>query len=166
VPWRVAPQRDVADTPDDGPHRVPDALSGAAEDLTGLAAACDVLGDRWSLPILSTLLQGPLRYTEIHEQLPALAPNILTARLRKLERDGVLIATRYSDRPVRFDYRLTPDGASLARPIELLSAWAAARGEGGASPTHADCGTALEARWWCPSCEVPTEDGGEQPILA
>jgi DNA-binding HxlR family transcriptional regulator len=137
-----------------------------AEELAGLAGACDVLGDRWSLPIVAALLEGPLRYTEIHERLPALAPNILTARLRKLERDGLLVATRYSARPERFDYRLTADGAALGRPIEILSAWAAARAEPGAAPTHEVCGSLLEARWWCPSCGRPAAPDGEEPILA
>src|SRR4029077_13956763 len=95
--------------------------------LAALASACDLLGDRWSLPIIAALLEGPLRYTEIQEYLPALAPNILTARLRTLERDGLLVATRYSSRPARFDYRLTPDGTALAGAIQLLGAWASAR---------------------------------------
>ena len=95
--------------------------------LAELAAACELLGDRWSLPIVASLLEGPLRYTEIQERLPALAPNILSARLRKLEQDGLLVATRYSIRPARFDYRLTTDGDALAAPIQLLSAWAAER---------------------------------------
>src|ERR1700741_379565 len=79
-------------------------------EIEAVAAACETLGDRWSLPIIAALLDGPLRYTEVHEQLPALAPNILTARRRKPERAGLLVATRYSSRPVRFDYRLTADG--------------------------------------------------------
>ena len=135
------------------------------DDLAELAAACDVLGDRWSLPIVASLLEGPLRYTEIQERLPALAPNILSARLRKLEQDGLLVATRYSSRPARFDYRLTRDGAALAAAIQVLSAWAAARAEPGAGPTHAACGSALEMRWWCPSCGVPVSLSEEQPLF-
>ena len=118
------------------------------------------------MPIVAALLDGPLRYTEIQERLPALAPNILSARLRKLERDGLLVAAQYSARPARFHYRLTADGAALAVPIELLSAWAAARLEPGAAPTHEPCGSTLEARWWCPSCGVPAAPGGEEPMLA
>ncbi len=135
-------------------------------ELTRLAAACEVLGDRWSLPIVAALLDGPLRYTEIQERLPALAPNILSARLRKLERDGLLVASRYSARPARFDYRLTADGVALEDPIQLLSVWAAARADPGAVPTHELCGSALEARWWCPSCGMPVALADEEPMLA
>src|ERR1700756_2657318 len=101
-----------------------DAGRAVAQPDRQLAAACEVLGDRWSLPIVASLLEGPLRYTEIQERLPALAPNILSARLRKLEHDGLVVATRYSTRPARFDYRLTRDGAALAAAIQVLSAWA------------------------------------------
>jgi len=133
--------------------------------LAELAAACELLGDRWSLPIVASLLEGPLRYTEIQERLPALAPNILSARLRKLEQDGLLVATRYSIRPARFDYRLTTDGDALAAPIQLLSAWAAERAEPEAGPAHAACGSALEMRWWCPSCGIPVPASGEEPLF-
>jgi len=139
----------------------------ADDQRAGLVAACEAVGDRWSLPIIASLVEGPLRYTEIQERVPALAPNILSARLRKLEQDGLLVATRYSSRPARFDYRLTADGAALAAPIQLLSAWAAARADPGSGPTHATCGSALEMRWWCPLCGMAAAPGEEEdPILA
>jgi DNA-binding HxlR family transcriptional regulator len=155
-----APRYDFAEL------RAPLGEPAGEEAPAGLAAACAVLGDRWSLPIIAALLDGPLRYTEIQERLPGLAPNILTARLRKLEQDSVLVATRYSSRPARFDYRLTADGAALGGVIELLSAWATERSEPGSVHTHAACGSALEMRWWCPSCGLPTSPPGEESILA
>ncbi|HEX4564804.1 MAG TPA: helix-turn-helix domain-containing protein [Solirubrobacteraceae bacterium] len=134
--------------------------------LEGLAAACGLVGDRWSLPIVAALLDGPLRYTEIQERVPGLAPNILTTRLRKLEQEHLLVATQYSARPPRFEYRLTPDGAALGGAIALLSAWSAARADPGTAPRHDECGSALELRWWCPACGLPVSPGAEQPILA
>jgi DNA-binding HxlR family transcriptional regulator len=135
-------------------------------DLSALARACEVLGDRWSLPIVAALLDGPLRYTELHEGLPAIAPNILTARLRKLEEEGLVVPSRYSARPPRFDYRLTPDGAALADAIRLLSSWADRRAGGAEAPVHGVCGTDLEVRWWCPTCDLPAEPAEDGPILA
>jgi DNA-binding HxlR family transcriptional regulator len=142
------------------------ASEHAKDESSALAGACELLGDRWSLPLIATLLDGPLRYTEIHERLPALAPNILTARLRKLEQNGLLVATRYSTRPPRFDYRLSADGAALAGPIELLSAWASRRAEIGSAPVHAACGSPLEVRRWCPSCGLPVAPGEEDSVFA
>jgi DNA-binding HxlR family transcriptional regulator len=136
------------------------------EDLRALERACELIGDRWSLPIAASLLAGPLRYTELQERLPAIAPNILTARLRKLEDAGLVLSSRYSARPPRFDYRLTPDGAALADAIRLLSSWGAARLGDARAPVHDLCGTPLGVRWWCPTCEVPAAPAGDAPILA
>src|ERR1700745_1200185 len=80
------------------------------DDVEALATAFDVLGDPGSLPIVAALLDGPLRYTEIQERLPALAPNILTARLRKLEQEGLGLAPPYSPPPPRHAHRPTAHG--------------------------------------------------------
>src|SRR5208282_601409 len=86
-----------------------------------VARASELIGDRWSLPIVAALLERPLRYTEIQELLPGLAPNILSGRLRSLERDGLISAERYSARPPRFQYRLTADGVALRDVALMLS---------------------------------------------
>ncbi len=101
-----------------------------------VARACELIGDRWSLPIIAALLERPLRYTEIQELLPGLAPNILSGRLRSLERDGLISAERYSARPPRFQYRLTADGVALREVALMLSAWSE-RGAG-SRPADAD----------------------------
>src|SRR5262249_5460249 len=120
------------------------------EDLSAVTAACEILGDRWSLPLVAALLAGPLRYGELQDRLPAIAPNILPARLRKLEEAGLVVSLRYSARPPRFEYLLSPDGAALADAVRALGAWAGRREGAGHAPRHAACGTELEVRWWCP----------------
>ena len=125
--------------------------------LLALGAACEVLGDRWSLPIVAALIEAPLRYGELQARLPAIAPNILSARLRKLEQEGLVLSARYSERPPRFEYRVTPDGAALADTVRLLATWARKRAGSDSAPVHDPCGSALEVRWWCPTCEIATE---------
>jgi DNA-binding HxlR family transcriptional regulator len=126
-----------------------------------VAQACELIGDRWSLAILAALLERALRYTEIQELLPGLAPNILSARLRTLEQEGLLSAERYSARPPRFEYRLTADGRALREALLMLAAWQARRGlahgheREPAASVHELCGEPLELCWWCPSCATP-----------
>jgi len=159
--------------PDLGPHADPDPDLAPGPDandarpLAALSAACAVLGDRWSLPIVAALLDGPLRYGELQGRLPAIAPNILTARLRSLAADGLVVAARYSDRPPRFEYRLTGDGSALADAVRLLAGWAAARADPPLDepPLHAGCGTPLEVRWWCPTCETVAAARGEPAVF-
>jgi DNA-binding HxlR family transcriptional regulator len=138
-----------------------------AEDpgLAALSAACDVLGDRWSLPVVAALLDAPLRYGELQDRLPGIAPNILSARLRKLEAEGLVVSSRYSERPPRFEYRVTPDGNALADAVRLLVAWAGQREGADRAPVHDACGSALEVRWWCPTCGVPTAPRGDTPVF-
>lgn len=100
-----------------------------------VAHACEIVGDSWSLPIAAALLAGPLRYGELQELLPGLAPNILSARLRTLEQRGLISAQRYLERPPRFEYRLTAEGRSLQAAAQALATWASELGIGEASDT-------------------------------
>jgi DNA-binding HxlR family transcriptional regulator len=125
---------------------------------TALEHALDVVGDRWSLLVVSALLDGSLRFGALSDALPGIAPNILTDRLRRLERSGIVRSTPYQERPPRMTYELTGDGRDLASALRLLADWGA-RHAGDAEPLrHATCGTALEARWYCPTCAVAVDD--------
>jgi DNA-binding HxlR family transcriptional regulator len=93
------------------------------------------VGDRWSLPIVAVLLDGPRRFNDLLDALPGLAPNILSRRLKQLAADGVLVARPYQNRPVRVHYELTAAGAALAPAAEALALWAGDRaGDGGGEP--------------------------------
>jgi DNA-binding HxlR family transcriptional regulator len=123
---------------------------------SALGAALDRVGDRWSLLLVEAMLEGPRRFGELGEDIGGIAPNILTDRLRRLERAGIVVATPYSHRPPRMEYALTADGAELAGALRLLADWGA-RQEGPDAPEplrHTLCGTPLEARWHCPTCSV------------
>lgn len=125
-----------------------------------LERALQLVGDRWSLLVVAALAPGPLRYGEVAQAVPGIAPNILAARLRQLTRDGLVHTVPYSERPRRVTYELTTDGRSLADALATLEAWGARR-EGLPEPRyHATCGTAVELRPWCPTCEVVVDDGG------
>ena len=125
---------------------------------TPLEAALDRVGDRWSLLLVDALLTGGRRFGELREELPGLAPNILTERLRRLEREGIVVATPYSTRPPRMEYSLTGDGRDLASALRLLADWGNRRHGDGEPLRHDRCGTAIEARWYCPTCASPIGD--------
>jgi DNA-binding HxlR family transcriptional regulator len=110
------------------------------------------IGDRWTLLIVEALLAGSRRFNELQRDVPGLAPNILSDRLKRLERDGLIVGRPYSERPVRLAYELTGDGLGLAGVLRLLVDWGARRSERAESVRHPACGTPLEARWYCPTC--------------
>jgi DNA-binding HxlR family transcriptional regulator len=124
-----------------------------------IARALDAVGDRWTLLVVEALLDGPRRFNELGELVAGIAPNILSARLRTLEQDGLVLAEPYSERPRRFVYELTDAGRELAGALRLLAQWGARRSEHGEALQHGACGTSLEARWYCPTCDrVVSED--------
>jgi len=122
-----------------------------------LAAALERVGDRWSLLLVEALLDGPRRFGELGEAVPGIAPNILADRLRRLEGERVIRATPYSQRPRRFVYELTEEGAELAGALRLLADWGARVAREAEPMRHAACGTPLEARWFCPTCARAVE---------
>jgi DNA-binding HxlR family transcriptional regulator len=125
-----------------------------------LADALARVGDRWTLLVVAALLDGPRRFNELQDELEGIAPNVLSARLKGLTEQALVVAQPYSERPPRFVYELTESGRELAGALRLLADWGARTG-GGEPYRHDACGTALEARWWCPSCEQVVDDPAE-----
>jgi DNA-binding HxlR family transcriptional regulator len=136
----------------------PNAEATTMSAMTPLEAALERVGDRWSLLLVESLLEGPRRFGELRDALPAIAPNILTDRLRRLEREGIVIARPYQERPPRAEYSLTADGRDLASALRLLADWGARRGGDHEPLRHQLCGTPLEAHWYCPTCSIAVDE--------
>lgn len=93
----------------------------------GLARAAEVLGQRWTMLILRDLLVGPRRYSDLLAGLPGIATNVLAARLKELEADGLVtceLQTGNGGRSVI--YRATPRAEELAPALDALGRWGAA----------------------------------------
>ena len=88
-----------------------------------LARALDVVGERWTLLIVRELLIRPKRYTDLLENLPAMGTNLLSARLKELEVQGVV---EHQSRPHGRAYRLTERGRALEAVVRELVRWAVA----------------------------------------
>src|SRR4249919_2075953 len=114
-----------------------------------LAEALARVGDRWTLLVVEALLGGPQRFNDLLDQIRGIAASILSERLKRLEREGLLIARPYSERPPRVAYQLTSEGQELAGALRLLAYWAAGHADPTLAPRHPACGTPIEARWYC-----------------
>ena len=121
-------------------------------EATPLDRALTRVGDRWTLLVVEALLDGPRRFGELSGALPGIAPNILAARLRKLEKERLVVSAPYTTRPVRHQYELTADGRELAGALAVLGSWAARVDALPGAHYHDTCGTPLELRPWCPTC--------------
>jgi DNA-binding HxlR family transcriptional regulator len=123
-----------------------------------LSEALARVGDRWTLLVVEALLNGPQRFNDLLGQLPGIAANILSDRLKRLERDGLLVARPYSNRPPRAAYHLTANGQELAGALRLLAYWGSGHADPAQAPRHPVCGTPIEARWYCPTCDCLVDD--------
>jgi len=91
----------------------------------GLAAALDVLGERWTLLIVRELLLGPRRYGELLAELPGIGTNLLAERLKFLTDRGVLRHAGNSGNERA--YELTELGHQLREPVLGLARWGLAQ---------------------------------------
>ena len=90
-------------------------MSEPEDGSSPLAEALARVGDRWTLLVVEALLAGPRRFNDLLGQIPGIAANILSERLRRLEREALLVARPYSERPPRAAYQLTAEGPIEAR---------------------------------------------------
>jgi DNA-binding HxlR family transcriptional regulator len=87
-----------------------------------IARALEVVGERWTLLIIRDVFLGKRRFDELQESL-GIARNVLTDRLGRLVEQGILERVRYSERPERYEYRLTPKGLELNVALTALRQW-------------------------------------------
>lgn len=83
------------------------------------------IGDKWTLLVLLTL-EGkgtPLRFKELQRSIPDVSEKMLTATLRNLEADGLVLRQAYAEVPPRVEYSLTKRSASLMPLLNNLVNW-------------------------------------------
>jgi DNA-binding HxlR family transcriptional regulator len=97
---------------------------------SGLAAALDVVGERWTLLIVRELITAPRRYGELLDALPRIGTNLLANRLRDLEAAGVVGRVLAPAPQSAVVYELTDRGLALRPIVDALQAW----GEANADP--------------------------------
>lgn len=88
-----------------------------------VAAALDLLGDRWTLLVLRDLFWGKQRYGEFLASPEQIPTNLLAERLVRLEQGGLIRSQLYLKRPPRYEYVLTEQGRGLLPTIKALAAW-------------------------------------------
>ena len=91
-----------------------------------MAHALDLVGERWSLLIVRELLEDDqLRYSDLHARLDGCGTNILAARLKTLERGGIVRRTQLDPPAASWVYELTEYGRGLREVLHVLAHWGA-----------------------------------------
>jgi DNA-binding HxlR family transcriptional regulator len=94
----------------------------AFDSLCPVARTLERVGDAWSLMILRDAFHGLTRFDQFQKSL-GVAPNILTRRLAGLVEAGIMARRRYSERPPRDEYVLTPMGRDFYPVLVALMAF-------------------------------------------
>jgi DNA-binding HxlR family transcriptional regulator len=120
-----------------------------------IAAALDIVGERWTLLVIREISYGVHQFARI-AAYTGVSRDILADRLRKLEGAGLAERHQYSEHPPRFEYHLTEAGRQLFPLMTGLREWGDrwAVGEPAVRVEH-DCGHPLEAILTCRHCGAP-----------
>jgi DNA-binding HxlR family transcriptional regulator len=92
--------------------------------VCSLDAGIDVICGKWKPAILWKIRDGPLRFGEIQEKLPAISQKMLSRQLRSLEHDRLVSRTEYPGMPPRVEYALTERGQTVIPILMSLKDWA------------------------------------------
>ncbi|WP_319421718.1 winged helix-turn-helix transcriptional regulator [Pleurocapsa sp. FMAR1] len=84
----------------------------------------NIVGDKWTLPVLYVLKQDTKRYSELQREIPGISKKMLTQTLRRLESNNIVKRKVYPVIPPKTEYNLTIFGKKLIEPIEVLADWA------------------------------------------
>jgi DNA-binding HxlR family transcriptional regulator len=87
-----------------------------------VAWTLEIVGERWTWLIIRDAFLGLSRFAEFERSL-GIARNVLADRLARLVDEGVFERVRYSERPPRFEYRLTAEGRDLFTALNALRQW-------------------------------------------
>ncbi|MBV6791819.1 winged helix-turn-helix transcriptional regulator [Xanthomonas euvesicatoria] len=85
--------------------------------------AFGLLAGKWKLEIMWLLNQRVYRFGELRKAIPGITQHMLTAQLRELEEDGLVLRTVFAEVPPRVEYEITPKARGLGPTMEALAAW-------------------------------------------
>lgn len=82
------------------------------------------VGDRWTLVLVRDMIMGKKRFAQFLESPERITTNVLTDRLNRMERRGLVEKSAYQTNPVRFEYVLTEKGVALHPLLKDMCRWA------------------------------------------
>ncbi len=88
----------------------------------GMTKTLKIVGSKWTMPILYSLLSGKKRFSELQKEL-GVSPRTLSMRLDQLEEDKIISRKVFPVIPPKVEYSLTAKGDSLNKIVELMAEW-------------------------------------------
>jgi DNA-binding HxlR family transcriptional regulator len=92
------------------------------QEACSVAQVLEIIGERWTWLIIRDAFLGMTKFIDFEQSL-GIARNVLTDRLNRLVDAGIFERVAYQERPVRYEYCLTPKGADLFTALNALRQW-------------------------------------------
>ena len=86
--------------------------------------AIELIGGRWTGPILQILLSGPARFARLRDTIPQISDRMLSERLHALEAEGIVVRSVLPAQPIRVEYAVTQKGRELQASFDAVGRWA------------------------------------------
>src|SRR2546421_12497777 len=102
-----------------------EVVTRSYQQFCGIARALDLAGERWALLVVRELVLGPKRFTDLRAGLPGIGSNVLAARLKELEQNGVVARRRLPPPAASAVYELTEYGRELEEVVLAFGRWGA-----------------------------------------
>jgi len=83
-----------------------------------------LIGDKWTMVVVVSLRDGPMRFSELRRAIPRVSQRMLTLTLRNLERDGLISRKVTPTVPARVDYELSTLGSAFCDRLMPIGMWA------------------------------------------
>lgn len=93
--------------------------------LRSIADALFVIGGKWKLKIIVTLIGGNKRFNELQRLVDGISAKVLSTELKELELNGFVQRTIFTGTPVVVEYELTEYAETLDGVLNALSEWGA-----------------------------------------
>lgn len=123
-----------------------------------VARSADAIGDPWTIMILKELFLGQRRFDDF-QTYTGVSPHLLSVRMKRLEKLGIVERRAYQQRPTRYEYRLTEKGIDLWPILVALKDWSARWSKWPEGEPliirHKACGHITSLKVVCSHCDAP-----------
>ncbi len=94
-----------------------------SEKTCSLRDVLDIIGGKWSMPIIYILSKGKMRFKEIERSVEGINTRMLVKELKNMEVNGIITREVFATVPPTVEYTLTTKGEKLLPSIVSLHKW-------------------------------------------
>lgn len=99
-------------------------ISAESLETTGFSYTLSLINGKYKMIILYTLMEFEVvRFNEMQKYIGSISYKTLSANLKELETDGLVIRKEYPQIPPKVEYRLSDRGKSLIPILDSMCEW-------------------------------------------